>query len=60
MTFPIVKEEPVPIETLENIPQKLIDAVVDFMRDRANGCLEVHFSHGGVAKVIANRVITYK
>ncbi len=44
----------------EQIDQKLIDAVVDFIRGKLTGCLEVHFFEGGVAKVIAKPVKTYK
>lgn len=40
--------------------QQVIDAVNDFMREKASGCLEIHFSHGGIAKVFANHTKTYR
>lgn len=44
----------------ENIDPKLVDAIVDAIRTRMNGKIEVHFSNGGVAKVITMPTIVYK
>ena len=40
--------------------EELVEALLDFKRDRASGVIEIHFSQGGVAKVFAKVTRTYK
>ena len=56
MKPPIVIRKPEEPKTSapEQIDQRLVDAVLMFMRKRESGVLEIHFSQGGVAKVYSN------
>jgi len=49
MTLPLLEEEP-----------GLIQALLDFKLERANGVIEIHFSQGGIAKIFAKPNRTYK
>lgn len=47
------------LPVLEESPQ-LIQAVLDFHRQKASGMVEIHFSDGGIAKIFANIKRAYK
>ena len=38
----------------------LVQAYIDFRRERASGTVEIHFSQGGIAKVFGKIARTYK
>lgn len=44
----------------DNVPQKVIEAYMSFVRERATGVLEIHFNTGGVGQVIAKKSELYK
>lgn len=46
-------------KAIESMPQQLVDAVVGFIRDKAHGCLEINFFHGGITTVKETRTKTH-
>lgn len=48
------------MEQLMELSQEVLAAILDFKREQASGVIEIHFSQGGVAKVLARVSKTYK
>lgn len=44
----------------EQMPQELIDAIMEFISKKYNGKIEINFFQGGIGKITGTPTINYK